>query len=94
MRGGQVQCEAFTGEQDEALILLCRALVQLHLLIWDRAQGSAAGGAGGAGPSPPQPGTPLLISWSWRRKGGAAELPGDWLLLIGVGWSYLCMSPP
>lgn len=93
MRGGQVPCEALTSEQDEAVILLWSVLVQLHLLIWDTAQGSAAGGAGGAGSPPPQPRSPLLISWNRiRRKVGVAVLPSNLLRLIGVGWSYLSLS--
>lgn len=86
--------EALTSEQDEAVILLPGVLVQLHLLIGDRAQGGTAGGAGGAGSPPPQLGAPLLTCWRRRREGGVAQRHYPVIGCGGVVWVDLTRVGP
>lgn len=87
-------CKALTSEQDEAVILLLGALVQLHLLIGDRAECGAARGTGGTGSSPPQLEAPLLTSWKRQREGGVAQLHYPMAGCGGLVWVDLTWIGP
>lgn len=89
---------ALTDEDDEAMVLLREALVQLHLLVRG-GQAGAAGGAGGAGLAPPPAGrpppqteTPAVTSWSQKQELSCpSALLCDWPRLV---WACLTQVDP
>lgn len=89
---------ALTDEDDEPMVLLREALVQLHLLVRG-GQASAAGGAGGAGLAPPPTGrpppqteTPPVTSWSQKQELSCpSALLCDWPRLV---WACLTQVDP